>query len=387
MSEPTGRVPGQSGARPTSGVQEPNSSKFKEAITEVEKSEESQERGSRKPRFVETLEEEPDTKIIPVAPERFSSLMQEDRPVMIDTGTQAITSRVSRDAPIIPTIATSYSNKENADNVQGPQKDLTIKNRTSVQKTKIAATKKPVKPSKPLMPSTNKPLPKKMQKQARVSPSQELPVLSKKKPASIEKEDLPIDQEVIPPLPLPSHEKPLTEESKESQALHGVTMTPKEKKESSPQLKSFAMESPLIPVNTGAMEQVFSLSTGPVLGLELKALFEKISGLSMIFRANAKVETLETTLHMENSIFNGCKIIITRYNASNPNNLNIQLLGTPEATKLFSLGQASLMSALNASGLGYEFTILKPALLSPLSDKKGRVQNKDDQEKQDKKRK
>ncbi|MGE0198445.1 MAG: hypothetical protein AB7S94_06775 [Simkaniaceae bacterium] len=116
-------------------------------------------------------------------------------------------------------------------------------------------------------------------------------------------------------------------------------------------------EMPLSPITPSETTPTYTRLTP-----EVFELFERMGGV-MIIQQSTGVTTTTMTLNMPDSIFNGAEIILNRYSTA-PNAFNIQLVGSPEAVKVFQQNITQLEQAFKQANYDFEANILNPILTS-----------------------
>lgn len=105
----------------------------------------------------------------------------------------------------------------------------------------------------------------------------------------------------------------------------------------------------------GETEMVSYVKLSP----KIFALFEKLSGIITVNRADGKTNT-KITLDMKGSIFDGCELHITEYDEGK--RLDIQLQGSPEAMSLFNENAADLAAAFKQGQYSFEVNVKQAEL-------------------------
>lgn len=105
----------------------------------------------------------------------------------------------------------------------------------------------------------------------------------------------------------------------------------------------------------GETEMVSYVKLSP----KIFALFEKLSGIITVNRADGKTNT-KITLDMKGSVFDGCELHITEYDEGK--RLDIQLQGSPEAMSLFNENAADLAAAFKQGQYSFEVNVKQAEL-------------------------
>ena len=122
---------------------------------------------------------------------------------------------------------------------------------------------------------------------------------------------------------------------------------------------SIPLPSPEVPVSPTPT------SDAPVytkLSSEMYELLETMSGVILIEKNDTKTSTT-VTLNMPNTVFNGSKLVLDQYSTA-PMIYNVQLLGSPEAVKVFSENLSSLSQSFQAMQYNFEVKLLQPILMT-----------------------
>ncbi len=98
------------------------------------------------------------------------------------------------------------------------------------------------------------------------------------------------------------------------------------------------------------------------LSSEMYELLETVSGVILIEKNESKTSTI-VTLNMPNTVFNGSKLVLDQYSTA-PMIYNIQLLGSPEAVKVFAENLSSLSQSFEAMQYNFEVKLLQPILIT-----------------------
>ena len=98
------------------------------------------------------------------------------------------------------------------------------------------------------------------------------------------------------------------------------------------------------------------------LSSEMYELLETMSGVILIEKNGTKTSTT-VTLNMPNTVFNGSKLVLDQYSTA-PMIYNVQLLGSPEAVKVFAENLSSLSQSFEAMQYNFEVKLLQPILIT-----------------------
>jgi len=93
---------------------------------------------------------------------------------------------------------------------------------------------------------------------------------------------------------------------------------------------------------------------------EVHELFEKMGGV-MVVQLDKGVTTTTMNINMPNSVFNGAQIILDQYSSA-PHSYNLQLIGSPEAVKLFTSNMTQLENSFKQANFNFEVNILNPSI-------------------------
>lgn len=93
---------------------------------------------------------------------------------------------------------------------------------------------------------------------------------------------------------------------------------------------------------------------------EVHELFEKMGGV-MVVQLDKGVTTTTMNINMPNSIFNGAQVILDQYSSA-PHSYNLQLIGSPEAVKLFTSNMTQLENSFKQANFNFEVNILNPSI-------------------------
>ena len=93
---------------------------------------------------------------------------------------------------------------------------------------------------------------------------------------------------------------------------------------------------------------------------EVHELFEKMGGV-MIVQLDKGVTTTTMNINMPNSVFNGTQVILEQYSTA-PHSYNLQLIGNPEAVKLFTSNMDELENSFKQANFNFEVNILNPSI-------------------------
>ncbi|MCB1108012.1 MAG: hypothetical protein KDK76_07960 [Chlamydiia bacterium] len=93
---------------------------------------------------------------------------------------------------------------------------------------------------------------------------------------------------------------------------------------------------------------------------EVHELFEKMGGVMMI-QVDKGVTTTTMDINLPNSVFNGAQIILEQYSSA-PHSFNLQLVGSPEAVKLFNQNIKDLDQSFKQANFNFDVNILNPIL-------------------------
>ncbi len=93
---------------------------------------------------------------------------------------------------------------------------------------------------------------------------------------------------------------------------------------------------------------------------EVHELFEKMGGV-MVVQLDKDVTTTTMNINMPNSVFNGAQVILDQYSSA-PHSYNLQLIGNPEAVKLFTSNMTQLENSFKQANFNFEVNILNPSI-------------------------
>ena len=93
---------------------------------------------------------------------------------------------------------------------------------------------------------------------------------------------------------------------------------------------------------------------------EVHELFEKMGGV-MVVQLDKGVTTTTMNINMPNSVFNGTQVILDQYSSA-PHAYNLQLIGSPEAVKLFTSNMGQLENSFKQANFNFEVNILNPSI-------------------------
>ena len=93
---------------------------------------------------------------------------------------------------------------------------------------------------------------------------------------------------------------------------------------------------------------------------EVHELFEKMGGV-MVVQLDKGITTTTMNINMPNSVFNGAQVILDQYSSA-PHSYNLQLIGSPEAVKLFTSNMTQLENSFKQANFNFEVNILNPSI-------------------------
>ena len=93
---------------------------------------------------------------------------------------------------------------------------------------------------------------------------------------------------------------------------------------------------------------------------EVHELFEKMGGV-MVVQLDKGITTTTMNINMPNSVFNGAQVILDQYSSA-PHSYNLQLIGSPEAVKLFTSNMSQLENSFKQANFNFEVNILNPSI-------------------------
>ncbi len=93
---------------------------------------------------------------------------------------------------------------------------------------------------------------------------------------------------------------------------------------------------------------------------QVHELFEKMGGV-MVVQLDKGVTTTTMNINMPNSVFNGAQVILDQYSSA-PHSYNLQLIGSPEAVKLFTSNMTQLENSFKQANFNFEVNILNPSI-------------------------
>ncbi len=114
-------------------------------------------------------------------------------------------------------------------------------------------------------------------------------------------------------------------------------------------------ETPIAPVTQTEVTPSYTRLTP-----EVHELFEKMGGV-MVVQLDKGITTTTMNINMPNSVFNGAQVILNQYSSA-PHSYNLQLIGSPEAVKLFTSNMSQLENSFKQANFNFEVNILNPSI-------------------------
>ena len=81
----------------------------------------------------------------------------------------------------------------------------------------------------------------------------------------------------------------------------------------------------------------------------------------MVVQLDKGITTTTMNINMPNSVFNGAQVILDQYSSA-PHSYNLQLIGSPEAVKLFTSNMTQLENSFKQANFNFEVNILNPSI-------------------------